>query len=142
MTKDCNNHNKCMGDYQIFSHKTKGEDQLRSTICYFRPSSGYPYPSRHFLTAESTNARGWMVSRFPRGICKIRVVASGTTCTIREPLSTRRTVSSKGWALPSDSVGRAKRRKRQVYAYVVCDRESVSCPLPTRGYLYSKIIHL
>lgn len=49
-----------------------------------------------------------MVSRFPRGIWRTSLVSSGTTVTILEPRSTRLILSSKGWAFPSDSVGKTK----------------------------------
>lgn len=49
-----------------------------------------------------------MVSRFPRGIWRTSLVSSGTTVTILEPRSTRRILSSKGWAFPSDNVGKTK----------------------------------
>ena len=63
------------------------------------------HSSRLFLTADKTKARGWIVSRFPRGICSTSFVSSGTAVTILDPLSTRRILSSKGWAFPSESDG-------------------------------------
>jgi hypothetical protein len=42
------------------------------------------------LDCNMTIGRGFMVSRFPRGICSTKLIALGMEVTIREPRSTRR----------------------------------------------------
>lgn len=43
-----------------------------------------------------TNGRGLIVSRFPRGICKTRLIELGTATTILDPLSTFRVSQLEG----------------------------------------------
>ena len=48
------------------------------------------YLSMSFLTTSITNGLGLIVYKFPRGICKTKLMALGTATTILDPRSTRR----------------------------------------------------
>lgn len=54
------------------------------------------YTSRSCLTTSITKGRGLIVSRFPLGICKTRLIELGTATTILDPLSTLRVGQSSG----------------------------------------------
>ena len=69
-----------------------------------------------FLIAASTNALGWIVSRLPLGIWSTSFVSWGTTVTILDPRSTRRILSSNGWALPSDRLANSA-----INTFLSCD---------------------
>lgn len=50
----------------------------------------FAHASMSRLTTLRTKGRGLIVSRFPRGICRTRLIVLGTAATMREPRSTRR----------------------------------------------------
>src|SRR5579863_2871277 len=50
----------------------------------------HTYASVSAWMVAMTIGRGFTVSRFPRGICRTRLIVLGTEVTIREPRSTRR----------------------------------------------------
>lgn len=48
------------------------------------------HESRSCLTTRRIIGLGFIVSKFPRGICKTKLIELGTAVTMREPRSTRR----------------------------------------------------
>lgn len=48
------------------------------------------HESRSCLTTRRIIGLGFIVSKFPRGICKTKLIVLGTAVTMREPRSTRR----------------------------------------------------
>ena len=81
---------------------------LAQICCCCVSNHQLPHLSMCDLTADSTRARGWMVSRLPRGICITSLVSPGTTHTMRDPLSSRRTLSSNVCSFPSASPGKSE----------------------------------
>ena len=63
----------------------------------------FTHASRSFLTTSMTSGRGLIVSKFPLGICKIKLIVLGTDVTILDPRSTRRFSNSGSVTLSSAS---------------------------------------
>ena len=65
-------------------------------------STRWTHASTSSLTTFITRGRGLIVSKFPLGICKTKLMELGTTVTIRDPRSTRRR-SHCGIPVPCDA---------------------------------------
>ena len=86
--------------------------------------------SNNFLAVDKTSGLGWMVSRLPRGICRMSLVSFGTAVTILEPRSTLRIVSSIDTDLPLAREYKSGNinKKSSVYTHVhLLESESVEC---------------